>query len=804
MSQDYQKYRDFENRVVDAIQQRCGPGVVLTQEVPLKNGVHRSRADLVVLAPPFLYVVELKNWTNASISTGANAHLQVSSREGGAPRRYPDPRQQLRFMADHLLGLRNRMVHPDHMYADELPAWCRECMPQLVVVVDDSNEVAEGNNPIPLLTLSKFLERLPQQGPDIGIGPEELRERVAQLEDLASELPIGKVATNHHVQGLRHFEEGEYEQARKCFEKALAIKLNVYGELHADVASSYHDLGVCHHERGEVGYKQARDCLEKGLAIRLQLYGEEHARVGLSYYTLAVLYDEHDELDLAREYYEKSLAVRLNISGDQDSEVGEVYLSLGYLLRKQGKHDLALEYFEKWVCIKAVDDFKKTGESDLLKELLLSDGRDVAVTISPDGGVKIGPQNPFVVGTPVAPGNQVGRTKLTDAILRGLNSQRASHHMLTGPRRFGKTSLLKKIAAKLEEEGRVVEWIDVVSCPAEDRHKVLLEALSREPKSDRVLMIDEADALWSEVAFSEARGEQLLRLREALSSTAISTCMAATVPIRFIERALGSTYSSVSPVGNIFANYSLEPLSHDALTSLYSREFPDEDFVEKITEFAFDYLGGHPFYSQVLGADWWDRSLNGDSFDPVKAKELLKDDLPTRFMWPSLSGEFSEYLLKNDFKPLEMPRRFREESDQLFHIGLFRRRGTGIEPLAPFVREILVPAIISDDLPIIDPVESVDVWSLFYEVVNAAFTSAQLADLFGLPTDTLQRLETSDDLRDFLSQEFPVASVKEVLNIVMGERDRRKLAQYLDVEVGETGVDAEELLDALKKRGRSQ
>jgi len=113
---------DFTNRAVNAIEQQCGKSVAIAREIPLRNGANRSRADLVIIAPPFLYIVELKAWQNVRFSIKRDTPLEIIIRQGGAQHRYPDPRQQLHFMAGHLQSLRNEAAHQIRP-VDSLPAW---------------------------------------------------------------------------------------------------------------------------------------------------------------------------------------------------------------------------------------------------------------------------------------------------------------------------------------------------------------------------------------------------------------------------------------------------------------------------------------------------------------------------------------------------------------------------------------------------------------------------------------------------------------------------------------------------------
>ena len=59
---------------------------------------------------------------------------------------------------------------------------------------------------------------------------------------------------------------GEYNQAKELHEKALIIYKTIFGEDHANVATSYKNLAVVYTHLGE--YVQAKELHEKALKIR--------------------------------------------------------------------------------------------------------------------------------------------------------------------------------------------------------------------------------------------------------------------------------------------------------------------------------------------------------------------------------------------------------------------------------------------------------------------------------------------------------------------------------------------------------
>ena len=67
------------------------------------------------------------------------------------------------------------------------------------------------------------------------------------------------------------------------------IRKKIFGEDHADVATSYNYLASLYNRLGE--YSQAKELHEKALVIRKRIFGEDHADVSTSYNNLALVYD---------------------------------------------------------------------------------------------------------------------------------------------------------------------------------------------------------------------------------------------------------------------------------------------------------------------------------------------------------------------------------------------------------------------------------------------------------------------------------------------------------------------------------
>ncbi|MES0336780.1 MAG: tetratricopeptide repeat protein [Candidatus Magnetobacterium sp. LHC-1] len=99
---------------------------------------------------------------------------------------------------------------------------------------------------------------------------------------------------------------GDQRQAIAFYEKSLAILLEVYGERHPYVATSYNNIGSAWDTLGDP--KQAIAFYEKSLAILLEVYGERHPYVATTYNNLAYVYSHTGDPQKSTEYTSKAKA----------------------------------------------------------------------------------------------------------------------------------------------------------------------------------------------------------------------------------------------------------------------------------------------------------------------------------------------------------------------------------------------------------------------------------------------------------------------------------------------------------------
>ena len=101
---------------------------------------------------------------------------------------------------------------------------------------------------------------------------------------------------------------GEYNQAKELHEKALIIRKKIFGEDHADVATSYNNLALVYEHLGE--YNHAKELHEKALMIMKQIFGEDHKYVERIRSELALV-NKHLVSSRAEDRHEKACCLIL-------------------------------------------------------------------------------------------------------------------------------------------------------------------------------------------------------------------------------------------------------------------------------------------------------------------------------------------------------------------------------------------------------------------------------------------------------------------------------------------------------------
>ena len=78
----------------------------------------------------------------------------------------------------------------------------------------------------------------------------------------------------------------DYSAALQSHQRALAIRIKLFGEEHESTADSYRQLGVTQYNMHD--YSAALQSHQRALAIRIKLFGEKHESTADSYRCLKI------------------------------------------------------------------------------------------------------------------------------------------------------------------------------------------------------------------------------------------------------------------------------------------------------------------------------------------------------------------------------------------------------------------------------------------------------------------------------------------------------------------------------------
>ena len=151
-----------------------------------------------------------------------------------------------------------------------------------------------------------------------------------------------------NLAGLLH-STGAHEEARPLYERALAILEKVLGPEHPDTATGLNNLAVLLQSTGT--HEEARPLFERALAIREKVQGPEHPYTAASLNSLAALLKSTGRYEEARPLYERALAINEQVLGKEHSETARNLNNLALLLKSSGAYEEARPLFERALAI---------------------------------------------------------------------------------------------------------------------------------------------------------------------------------------------------------------------------------------------------------------------------------------------------------------------------------------------------------------------------------------------------------------------------------------------------------------------
>jgi tetratricopeptide (TPR) repeat protein len=202
-----------------------------------------------------------------------------------------------------------------------------------------------------LIPLAKALDTLAQQANRSGLPTQaapfrpHLKPVVSAVEKIDRRLAASLWGSLGYL--LKRI--SDYPAAQPCFERALAICREVFGEKHAETAAGLNNLAFLLKDMGD--YAAARPYFEQALAICREVFGEKRGETAASLNNLGYLLKDMGDYPAARSHFEQALAINREVLGEKRPETAISLNNLGYLLKDMGDYPAARSCFEQALAI---------------------------------------------------------------------------------------------------------------------------------------------------------------------------------------------------------------------------------------------------------------------------------------------------------------------------------------------------------------------------------------------------------------------------------------------------------------------
>ncbi|MDF2966158.1 MAG: hypothetical protein K0Q51_1546 [Rickettsiaceae bacterium] len=166
------------------------------------------------------------------------------------------------------------------------------------------------------------------------------------------------IAVSFNNLGKTYCENGEYEKALQCHEKALEIQHIAFkhNPNHPHIVDTYNNMAIVYRHIGN--YDQALHFQNEVLKIQSIVYKDypNHPHVAIFYYNLGNIYNNKGMYNEALKYYKKAREIQLIAykNNPNNPEIADSYHCLGIVYSQKGNYDKALQYHEKALYIRQI------------------------------------------------------------------------------------------------------------------------------------------------------------------------------------------------------------------------------------------------------------------------------------------------------------------------------------------------------------------------------------------------------------------------------------------------------------------
>jgi len=196
---------------------------------------------------------------------------------------------------------------------------------------------------VDLVNLVGALQVRPVEGLQWALSAELFIERVGQARGL-----LGASLLDNKAMVSR--KQGHYDEALADQERALAIREEVLGPHHTEVARSLSNVANVQRDRGNLDAALA--ALEQALAIRLEAFGPDHPTVAATLNDLALLQQVRGKYAEAQSLLERALVIVQATWGADSLDAAVNLNNLGRIHHMRGNYDEAQVLLERALAIR--------------------------------------------------------------------------------------------------------------------------------------------------------------------------------------------------------------------------------------------------------------------------------------------------------------------------------------------------------------------------------------------------------------------------------------------------------------------
>ena len=170
-------------------------------------------------------------------------------------------------------------------------------------------------------------------------GEETLKkpERQKELEE--------RLAQCYFNKAWCHNTKEEKSLALESFQKALDVRLELYGRQHPTIADTYIEIGVTQNNMED--YSSALESHQCALEIRKKLHGEEHETTAESYSQIGKVQTNMGDYATAVKSHRRALDIRLKFHGEQHETTAESCSAIGRTQNNMEDYSSALESYRR-------------------------------------------------------------------------------------------------------------------------------------------------------------------------------------------------------------------------------------------------------------------------------------------------------------------------------------------------------------------------------------------------------------------------------------------------------------------------